>query len=104
MSGVWNGDIANRRLEVYTGLTNASGAYSITYATPFPVGKPPSVQPALTGGVQGRMFRVSASTETGFTVTVEDRTSVVVLGISVLGLGFAPAVSQGLSVVVVAQD
>lgn len=101
---VWAGSIGDRRAEVYVGSTNGSGVYSVVYANPFPTGKPPSVQPALIAGAAGRMFRVSASTETGFTVIVEDHASVVVLGISVLGLAFTPVASQALSVLVVAQD
>lgn len=103
MNGVWNGG-PNRRMDVYLGVTNASGVYSVTYAVPFPVGKPPSVQPSLTAGPAGRMWRVSASTETGFTVTVEDRAAVTVLAVQVLGIGFTAAVGQALTVVVVAQD
>lgn len=101
---VWAGDIAGRRAEVYVGTTNGSGIYSVVYGISFPAGKPPSVQPALIAGAAGRMFRVTASSETGFTVIVEDRVSVTVLGISVASTGFAAVASQALSVLVVAQD
>ncbi len=101
---VWAGSIGDRRAEVYVGSTNGSGVYSVVYANPFPTGKPPSVQPALIAGAAGRMFRVSASTETGFAVVVEDRVAVTILGISVPGLTFTAVSAQALSVLVVAQD
>ncbi len=101
---VWAGSIGDRRAEVHVGSSNGSGIYSIVYAVPFPTGKPPSVQPALIAGTAGRMFRVSASTETGCSIVVEDRVAVTILGISVPGLTFTPVASQALSVLVVAQD
>lgn len=101
---IFAGDNSKRRTDVYLGSTNGSGVYSITYATPFPAGKPPSVQPSLTNPPTGRRFRVSASSETGFSIVVEDPVSVVVLTISVLGIGVTPVAAQALTVVVVAQD
>lgn len=102
---VWHGlQPVTRRIDYYGGSTNASGAYTVTYATPFPTGKIPSVQPSLTNPPTGRRFRVSASTETGFTVIVEDPVSVTVLTISVLGIGVALVNAQAMTVVVVSQD
>ena len=101
---VWAGSIGDRRAEVYVGSTNGSGVYAVVYDVPFPTGKPPTVQPALIAGAAGRMFRVSASSETGFSVTVDDRTGVTVLGINVLGTAFTAIASQALSVLVVAQN
>ena len=101
---VWAGSIGDRRAEVYIGSTNGSGVYAVVYDVPFPTGKAPSVQPALIAGAAGRMFRVSASSEAGFTVIVEDRAGVTVLGISVLGIAFTPVAAQTLSVLVVAQN
>lgn len=106
MSDVWIGSPANsaRRIDFYSGQTNGSGAYTVVYPTPFPAGKIPSVQPSLTNPSTGRRFRVSASTETGFTVIVEDPVSVVVLSVSVLGVGVTTVPSQAMTVVVVSQD
>lgn len=101
---VFSGDKNSKRIDFYAGSTNASGAYTVVYAVPFPTGKIPSVQPSLTNPVTGRRFRVSASTETGFTVIVEDPVSVTVLSLSVLGVGVALVNGQAMTVAVVAQD
>lgn len=101
---IFAGDNSKRRTDFYSGSTNASGDYSVVYAIPFPTGKIPSVQPSMVNPPTGRRFRISASTETGFTVIVEDPVSVVVLTISVLGIGVALVASQAMTVVVISQD
>lgn len=101
---VFAGDPTKRRIDFYSGQTNGSGVYTVVYPVAFPTGKIPSVQPSLTNPPTGRRFRVSASTETGFSIIVEDPVSVVVLTISVLGIGVALVASQAMTVVVVSQD
>ncbi len=70
-----------KRQETYSGLTNGSGVYTITFSSPYNV--PPNIQVQVVNGTHNHFFRVSVTT-TGFTVTVGTRAAVTVLGLEVL--------------------
>lgn len=99
---VWHGD--ERRIEVHFGSSNSSGLFSVNYANPFPAGKPPAVIPAMIGAESTRTIRVVSSSETGFSVIVEDRTVTTILSIQVLSSSSTPASGQSLCVTVIADD
>lgn len=68
---------------VYSGTTNASGEFSVVYIEPYLVA--PVVLPViLPNGAAERTVRVSANSTTGFTVKVEQRSSINLLGADVL--------------------
>lgn len=71
-----------RRIETYTGTTNASGNYTVTYSTAF--ANVPDIQPQMQAGNFNQFIRITSSTTTGFTVQVAQRNSVTLLGIEVL--------------------
>lgn len=64
-----------RRIETYLGTTNTSGNYTVTYATAFAA--VPDVQPQLQAGTPTQTARITASTTTGFTINVQNRTDVI---------------------------
>lgn len=100
---VWRGN-DGRRIEVHFGTSNASGLMNVTYATPFPTGKPPAVIPAMIGATNARTVRVVSSTEAGFSVICEDRTVVTILSIQVISSAATPAAGQSLTVTVVEDE
>jgi len=64
------------RQERYTGTTNASGVYAVTFATPFPTGVIPNVQPTIIAGTNKETI-VTNVTNTGFTLLVQGRNDVI---------------------------
>lgn len=68
--------IANtKRQETYTGTTNSSGIYTVTYASAYSV--VPNIQYAVgVGGLRTYSIILTASSTTGFTVKVENRTDI----------------------------
>lgn len=101
---VWHRNGGERRIEVYFGSSNAGGLYTIAYANPFPAGKSPAVIPAMIGAVNTRIIRVTASSETGFTVMVEERTVTTVLGIQLLASAATVVNGQSVCVTVIEDD
>lgn len=71
-----------RRIETYLGTTNASGNYTVVYATPFT--QVPDIQPQIQNGNYNQFIKITSSTTTGFTVSVGLRSSVTIGGIEVL--------------------
>ena len=100
--GVWNGN--DRRIEVHFGSSNVSGLFSVVYDNPFPAGKPPAVIPAMIGAANTRIVRLVTSTETGFSVMVEERTVTTILAIQVLASAATAVSGQSVCVTVVADD
>lgn len=66
----------------YRGTTNASGIYSVVYSVPFTT--LPNLQVQLVGGTPTQRAFLTASTLTGFTVTVYQTNAVTLLGIDIL--------------------
>lgn len=72
-----------RRQEPYSGSTNASGVYTVTFSTAYSVA--PNIQVSISNQTLTNQFiRVSSVTTTGCTVNVFQRNSVTLLGIDVL--------------------
>lgn len=71
------------RQERYSGTTDASGNYTVTFATSYPVA--PNIQASISNqSTTNQTIRVSSVTTTGFTVNVYQRSAVTLLGIEVL--------------------
>lgn len=90
------------KTRVYQGVTDASGNFTVVYNPAFPVGMVPNVTPQLVPNSDAnRQCRVTAASNTGFTVRAESRASVSVVGIG-LALGFAttPVVGAAVQVTV----
>lgn len=91
-----------RRTEAYEGTTDSNGEFSVTYTTAFSVR--PVVNPQIT--VQSnpnQSVRVTASSTTGFTVKVEQRATLSVLGLDVLAASPTAVSGQTVSVSVMAR-
>lgn len=72
---------AARRIETYSGTTNASGQITVTYPTAFPV--PPVVQPPAPA-LANQVWTTVSSTTTGFTLQLNQRNTVSLLATEVL--------------------
>lgn len=88
----------SRRQEVYSGVTDAAGLYSVTFANPFTAA--PNLQVQLIGATHNHSFRVVSVTATGFTIAVGIRAGLTVLGLTVLG--FSVDATAGIAVDVIA--
>jgi len=64
-----------KRRETYSGTTNGSGVYTVTFGTAFSVA--PNIQVSLNGGTDTQTWRVTSITTTGFSVTVRNRVDVI---------------------------
>lgn len=75
--------VSGDQVIVYKGVTNASGEFTVLFAEPYLV--TPSAYPVqLPTSFSNRTVRITALSTTGFTVKVEQRSSVNLLGIDVL--------------------
>lgn len=92
------------RIISYSGATNGSGLYSVVYPTPFAAGKAPTVIPSMVGAPNTHSVRVTASSETGFTVMVEARTVTTVLAVQVLSSAATPVSGQTVNITLVVTD
>jgi hypothetical protein len=66
---------ASKRIESYFSTTDGSGNYTVTYATAFSA--VPNVQPQLQAPSNTQLVKITASSTTGFTINVQNRTDVV---------------------------
>lgn len=64
-----------KRQESYSGTTNASGQYTVTFSTAFPT--TPNIQANIIGAPDNQNIRITSVGTTGFTVTVRNRVDVV---------------------------
>lgn len=72
-----------KRQEVYSGTTNGSGNYTVTFSTPYSVA--PNIQASISNqSAVNQSIRVSSVSTTGFTVNVYQRNSVTLLSVEVL--------------------
>lgn len=71
-----------KRQETYTGTTNGSGNYTITFSTSYSVA--PNIQANLVGNNTNQFARVTAVSTTGFTVNVYSFNSLSIAGIVAL--------------------
>lgn len=70
---------SGKRLELYSGTTNASGAYTVTFGTSYPV--PPNIQVAIQGDFPSYTAVVASKSTTGFTAKVYTLSSILSLGL-----------------------
>jgi len=90
---------AGKRLELYSGTTNASGAYTVVFAVAFSVA--PNIQASVTNQViANRFVRVTSVSTTGFTINVFDRSSLTVLTLDLLAFATTNAVGATVDVLV----
>lgn len=66
---------AGKRTETYSGTTNGSGVYTISFVTAY--GAAPNIQANIINGTDTQNIRTTAISTTGFTVLVRNRTDVV---------------------------
>jgi len=64
-----------KRQETYSGTTNSSGNYTVTFGTSYSVA--PNIQANIIGGSNTNLIKITSISNTGFTVNVVNRTDVV---------------------------
>lgn len=64
-----------KRQETFSGTTNASGVYSVSFATSYAVA--PNIQANIVGGNNTQLIKITSVTASGFSVNVVNRTDVV---------------------------
>lgn len=89
-----------KRIEVYSGTTNASGQITVTYPSSFPA--VPVVQPPAPAAAN-QVWTTVSSTATGFTLQLNQRNTVTLLGIEVLLGATVPVTGTASTILVVAQ-
>lgn len=92
---------AEKRIETFTGVTNASGDYTVTYSPTYSGSVSPNVSPQMFPSNNVNMIiRITAATVTGFTVRVEQKSALNVLGIDVVTFNSTPVVGANVKVTV----
>lgn len=89
-----------KRIETYTGTTNAAGQIVVSYPTPY--ASVPSVQPGPPV-LANQMWAVVSSTAAGFTLQLSQRNVVTLLGLEVLLGATVPVNGAAAQVLVVGQ-
>jgi len=64
-----------KRRETYSGVTAATGLFSVIFATPYTVA--PNIQANIINGADNQNLRITAVSATGFTVLVRNRVDVI---------------------------
>ena len=92
------GNVGKKRIQAYSGTTNASGIYSVAFATPYAVA--PNIQANIVGGTDLQRNTQTVTT-TGFSVKVvqQNTTSVALVGL-VLIPGTAPVNGSAVDVII----
>lgn len=67
--------VSGKRQEVYSGVTNASGVYTVSFGTTYSVS--PNIQASIINATDTQNIRITSVTTTGFTVLVRNRVDVV---------------------------
>lgn len=94
--------VINRWVELYAGVTDGSGNYTVTYAMPFSV--EPHVNPVTYPPADSdTRVRLTASSVNGFTVKTEKNAALSVLSLTVLGFGSTPVTGVPVRIAVVGQ-
>lgn len=89
-----------RRIETYSGTTNASGQITVTYGTAYPTA--PIVQPPAPAAAN-QVWTMVSSTTTGFTLQLNQRNTVTLLSIEVLLGATVPVAGTTAKILVVAE-
>jgi len=76
-SGITSADVLTykpslKRIETYSGTTNGSGTYTVSFPTAFSVA--PNIQANIINGTDTQTIRITSVSTTGFTVLVRNRT------------------------------
>jgi hypothetical protein len=96
---VWR-PVDMKRIEAYSGTTDASGNFSVTYLVPY--NTIPYVGPSTYPNADATTrVRVTASSTTGFTVHTEKNSTVTILTIDVLSPGVIAVGSVPVRVLVI---
>jgi hypothetical protein len=96
---IWK-SITDKRFETYAGVTDASGNYTVVFATPFP--GVPRVFPVLgPGAAANARIKPTVELATGFTVNANTNAGVNILGIDVLLLATTNVAGAPVRVLVV---
>lgn len=88
----------SKRIETYTGTTNASGQIIVTYPTAFST--VPNVQTPPPASAN-QVWSLSSSTTTGFTAVLNQRNVVTLLGLEVLLGAVVPVANSAAQIVVI---
>jgi len=88
----------SKRLETYTGTTSAAGQIIVTYPTVF--SQAPNVQPPPPA-VASQVWTLVSSTATGFTLQLNQRNVVTLLGLEVLLGATVPVVGSAAQIIVI---
>ena len=89
-----------RRIETYSGTTDANGRITVTYGTAYPA--VPVVQPPAPAAAN-QVWTTVASTTTGFTLQLNQRNTVTLLSVEVLLGATVPVAGTTAQVLVVLQ-
>lgn len=89
-----------RRIETYSGTTDANGRITVTYGTAYPA--VPVVQPPAPAAAN-QVWTTVASTTTGFTLQLNQRNTVTLLSVEVLLGATVPVTGTAAQILVVAQ-
>ncbi len=89
-----------RRIETYSGTTDANGRITVTYGTAYPA--VPVVQPPAPAAAN-QVWTTVASTITGFTLQLNQRNTVTLLSVEVLLGATVPVTGTAAQILVVAQ-
>lgn len=91
---------AQRRIETYTGATNAAGQIVVTYATAYP--GIPAVQPPAPA-LASQVWTTVSNTATGFTLQLNQRNTINLLNADVLLGATVPVAGVSAVILVVSQ-
>lgn len=86
-----------KKQETFSGTTNASGVYTVTFATAYAVA--PNIQANIVGGTSNQVVTMTVTT-TGFTCTVVQRSAVTLLTVEVLLAATTPVNNANLHVLI----
>lgn len=84
-----------KRIEAYSGTTNGSGLYNVTFGTPYSVA--PNIQAQMIGGTDFHFFRIVSVSTTGFSVYAYSRSAVTSLPIIGAIVGLLGSTATALS-------
>lgn len=99
----WDYDISLQGLGVatYSGTTNGSGVYSVTYGTAY--ASTPKVVAQIRGGSIGQNCVLTSSTTSGFSVSAYEYDQTSILGITVFEVTTTPVTGATIDVLVFEQ-
>lgn len=97
----WDFDINSIGAATYSGTTNGSGVYSVTYGTAY--ASTPKVVAQIRGGSIGQNCVLTSSTTSGFSVSAYEYDQTSILGITVFEVTTTPVTGATIDVLVFEQ-